>query len=116
MSGKILFNGASPVTQKTDAVEALAAYMGKEISGDGVLDLGSFKLVRSNKGDAFYGVTAKACSCPSAAYRPGQSCKHQRKYFAGVAAQTKPNASEPLIKIGGFRPFDEMPGEEMRAA
>ena len=71
----------TPTTHRTDAVEALAAYLGKEISGDGVLDLGSFKLVRSNKGDAFYGVTAKACSCPSAAYRPGQSCKHQRKYF-----------------------------------
>jgi len=57
MSGKILFNGASPVTQRTDAVEALAAYLKKPIEG-GVLDLGILKLVKSNKGDAFYGVTA----------------------------------------------------------
>jgi hypothetical protein len=102
MSGKILFNGASPVTQKTDAVEALAAYLNKSIEG-GVLDLGSLKLVKSNKGDAFYGVTKTKCSCPSAAYRPGQSCKHQRKYFPQVA---KPLATEP----GSIRPTGKWPG------
>ena len=48
----------TPVTQRTDTVEALAAYLNKPIEG-GVLDLGSLKLVKSNKGDAFYGVTAR---------------------------------------------------------
>jgi len=35
----------------------------------------------SNKKDAYYVVTPKACSCPAAAYHPGQPCKHQRKFF-----------------------------------
>jgi len=69
-----------PVTQKPEAVEALAAYLNKPIEA-GVLDLGSAKLVKSNKGDAFYTVTAKACSCPAMTYHPGMACKHQRKYF-----------------------------------
>ena len=80
MSEKILFNVSSPVTQKPEAVEALAAYLNKPIEA-GVLDLGSAKLVKSNKGDAFYTVTAKACSCPAMTYHPGMACKHQRKYF-----------------------------------
>ena len=81
MSGKILFNVSSPVTQKTEAVEALAAYLNKPIEA-GVLDLGTAKLVKSNNGDAFYTVTAKACSCPAMTYHPGMACKHQRKYFS----------------------------------
>ena len=80
MSGKILFNVSSPVTQKPEAVEALATYLNKPIEA-GVLDLGSAKLVKSNMGDALYTVTAKACSCPAAAYHSGMACKHQRKYF-----------------------------------
>jgi len=96
----------NPTTQRTDAVEALAACLGREISRDGVLDLGSLKLVKSNKGDAFYGVTAKACSCPSAAYRPGQSCKHQRALFPQGEAATKPAATEP----GSIRPIGKWPG------
>ena len=113
MSGRTLVQMESPTTQRTDAVEALAAYLNKKIEG-GVLDLGSLKLVKSNKGDAFYGVTATKCSCPSAAYRPGQSCKHQRAHFGAKVEQS--TASEPLIQRGGFRPFDEMPGEEVKAA
>lgn len=80
MSGRILVQMQKPVTQKSEAVEALAAYLNKPIEA-GVLDLGSAKLVKSNKGDAFYTVTAKACSCPAAAYHSGMACKHQRKYF-----------------------------------
>ena len=114
MSGKTIIQPENPTTQRTDAVEALAAFLHKPIEG-GVLDLGSLKLVKSNKGDAFYGVTATKCSCPSAAYRPGQSCKHQRKFFS-VAKVEQSTASEPLIQRGGFRPFDKMPGEEMKAA
>ena len=80
MSGRILVQMQTPVTQKPEAVEALAAYLNKPIEA-GVLDLGSAKLVKSNKGDAFYTVTAKACSCPAMTYHPGMACKHQRKYF-----------------------------------
>ena len=80
MSGRILVQMQNLVTQKPEAVEALAAYLNKPIEA-GVLDLGSAKLVKSNKGDAFYTVTAKACSCPAMTYHPGMACKHQRKYF-----------------------------------
>ena len=80
MSGRILVQMQNPVTQKPEAVEALVAYLNKPIEA-GVLDLGSAKLVKSNKGDAFYTVTAKACSCPAMTYHPGMACKHQRKYF-----------------------------------
>ncbi len=80
MSGRILVQMQNPVTQKPEAVEALAAYLNKPIEA-GVLDLGSATLVKSNKGDAFYTVTAKACSCPAMTYHPGMACKHQRKYF-----------------------------------
>ena len=38
-------------------------------------------LVLSNKKDAYYTVTSRACSCPAATYNPGKSCKHSRKYF-----------------------------------
>ena len=114
MSGKILFNGASPVTQKPDAVEVLATYLNKNIEA-GVLDLGAAKLVKSNKGDAFYTVTAKACSCPAATYHPGQPCKHQRKYF-GAKLEQAATASEsirPECKWpGGLNgPVDRIPGE-----
>jgi hypothetical protein len=91
----------NPTTQRTDAVEALAAYLNKSIEG-GVLDLGSLKLVKSNKGDAFYGVTATKCSCPSAAYRPGQFCKHQRAHFGAKVEQP--------TETGSIRPTGKWPG------
>lgn len=84
MSGRILVQMQNPVTQKPEAVEALAAYLNKTIEA-GVLDLGSAKLVKSNKGDAFYTVTAKACSCPAAIYNPGKQCKHSRAHFPQIA-------------------------------
>jgi hypothetical protein len=112
---KTILKIENPTTQRTDSVEALAAFLHKPIEG-GVLDLGSLKLVKSNKGDAFYGVTANKCSCPSASYRPGVACKHQRKHFPEVKATIKPTTSEPLVKRGGFKPFDEMPGERVKAS
>ena len=102
MTGRTLVQMENPTTQRTDAVEALASYLGKEISRDGVLDLGGLKLVKSNKGDAFYGVTATKCSCPSAAYRPGQTCKHQRTHF--------PQATKPAMETGSIRPTGKWPG------
>ena len=103
MSGRILVQMQTPVTQKPEAVEALAAYLNKPIEA-GVLDLGSAKLVKSNKGDAFYTVTAKACSCPAATYHPGQPCKHQRRYFPQIA---KPIVTEEAASI---RPIGKWPG------
>ena len=78
------FEVESPKTQSTDAVKALLAY--KKVASDPLpqevsLDGGRLVLVLSNKKDAFYTVTARACSCPAATYNPGKSCKHSRKYF-----------------------------------
>ena len=104
MSGRILVQMQTPVTQKPEAVEALAAYLNKTIEA-GVLDLGAAKLVKSNKGDAFYTVTAKACSCPAATYHPDQPCKHQRKHFPQVAM---PAAT--VSEAGSIRPECKWPG------
>ncbi len=85
MSGnKLVYQVESPKTQSTDAVKALLAY--KKVASDPLpqevsLDGGRLVLVMSNKKDAFYTVTARACSCPAATYHPGQPCKHSRKYF-----------------------------------
>jgi len=80
MAGKTIFEMESPKTQTVESVKALAAYLNKPIEA-GVLDLGTAKLVLSNKKDCYYVTTEKACSCPSATYRPGSPCKHSRKYF-----------------------------------
>lgn len=144
MSGRILVQMQTPVTQKPEAVEALAAYLNKTIEA-GVLDLGAAKLVKSNKGDAFYTVTAKACSCPAAFYHHGP-CKHQRKYFpevktiramnmAGTLEQADKNLSkmpyqyqrmvkaareaaesEPLGLRGDHKPFKPFIEDEAKAA
>jgi len=102
MTGRTLVQMQTPLTQKTDAVEALATYLNKPIEA-GVLDLGAAKLVKSNKGDAFYTVTAKACSCPAATYHPGQACKHARKYFP----QPK---REAITEEPSIRPEGKWPG------
>lgn len=91
MSGKTIYELQSPVTQKPDAVEALAAYLHRTIE-NGVLDLGEVKLIKSNKGDVFYVTTPRTCSCPSATYRPNQTCKHQRKYFPQPKSQAARDA------------------------
>ena len=86
MEGKTLLASGSPTTQRIDAVKALLAW--KKVSSDPLPDFvelgdGNHRLVLvlSSKKDAYYTVTAKGCSCPSATYRPGMACKHQRKYF-----------------------------------
>ena len=104
MFGRILVQIQTPVTQKPEAVEALAAYLNKPIEA-GVLDLGAAKLVKSNKGNAFYTVTANACSCPSATYHPGQPCKHARKYFS-----TKLEQVVTVAEPGSIKPEGKWPG------
>ena len=84
MEKKTLLDSVSPITQSIDAVKSLLSYVGR--AGDPLptfLELPGQRcvLVLSNKKDVYYTVTPKACSCPGATYRPGQPCKHQRKYF-----------------------------------
>ena len=88
MTTREILLGAA-VTQSTEAVVSLLKYLGKSIDPlPQTVDLPGLVLVLSNKRDVFYVTTATSCSCPSAAYRPGQRCKHQRKHF--------PQADKPI--------------------
>jgi hypothetical protein len=66
------------------------------------LDNGRMVLILSNKKDAYYTCTAKACSCPAASYHHGP-CKHQRKFFPQAEA-TKPVSANDSIKPVATRP------------
>jgi hypothetical protein len=119
MFGKTIFDGGSPKTQSIEAVKALLAYVGRE--GDSLPSFievgkgeGRVVLVLSNKKDAFYTVTSKACSCPAQTFAPGQACKHQRQHFPQLA---KPAATEAgsLRPTGSFKPFSLLPSEEKAA-
>ncbi len=93
MPEKLIYEGESPKTQSLDAVKNLLKFVGRAadpLPSEVSLDGGRLMLVLSNKRDGYYCVTAKACSCPSATYRPGQTCKHQRKHFGA-----RPEAKEP---------------------
>jgi hypothetical protein len=99
MSGRILFEGGVK-SQKTQAVEALSAFIGTPIQ-DGVLDLGAVKLVENSRKSGYYATTATDCSCSSHGYRPGKTCKHMRKFFD---ARDEPSAPIGLVDKAGFRP------------
>jgi hypothetical protein len=115
VSGRNLLEGRTgPITQSIAAIKALLSWKGR--ASDPLpqfvelgKDEGKLVLVLSNKRDAYYCVTPKTCSCPAQTWHPGTPCKHQRKHFPEVKTTTK--RSEPLIKRGGFKSFDEMPGE-----
>ena len=98
MNGKkLVYQVESPITQSIDAVKALLAY--KKVANDPLprevsLDGGRLVLVLSNKKDAFYTVTARACSCPAATYHHGP-CKHQRKFFPQPENEADIRASLP---------------------
>ena len=107
MERRRLLASVSPVTQSIEAVKALLVYAGR--ASDPLptfLELGRGRcvLVLSNKKDAYYTVTPKECSCPSAAYRQGKPCKHQRKYFPEMAI-ARDDASLEKIK-----PYGKWPG------
>ena len=105
MTTRILF-GAS-VTQSTEAIESLLKYLGKPIDPlPDVVKLLDMVLVLSNRRDAYYVTTAQSCSCPSAAYRPGQKCKHQRRYFPGTDAPGRVTAETS----DSIRPSGKWPG------
>jgi len=77
MEGKTLLASGSPITQSIDAVKTLLAYAGRAsdpLPTDVSFDNGRLVLVLNNKKDAYYTVTAKACSCPSAIYRHNGPC------------------------------------------
>ena len=103
MNGKkLVYQVESPKTQSIDAVKALLAF--KKVASDPLpqevsLDGGRLVLVLSNKKDAYYTATSRACSCPAATYNPGKPCKHQRGHFA----QPKP-AEEPTIDLRASLP------------
>jgi hypothetical protein len=123
MSGKILVQIQTPVTQRIEAVKSLLTWRGRgtdpmpatlEFVNEG--EGSRLVLVLSNKKDSYYVVTPAKCSCPSAAYHPGQPCKHQRKHFPQVAmpaATTSESSIRPECKWpGGLNgPVDKIPGE-----
>ena len=108
MSARTILNMETPKTQSLEAVKSLLAWRGRASDplpafvemGEGEIRL---MLVLSNKKDAYYVTTARACSCPAAVYNHGP-CKHQRKHFAEQIA--KPTASKP----GSIRPAGKWPG------
>jgi len=109
MAEKILFDGANPKTQSVEAVKSLLSYVGRAsdpLPSDVSLEDGRLVLVLSRKKDAYYTCTKNACSCPSAAYNPGQKCKHQKRFFPVEAT----NSIRP--KVGAFRPVSLLPSEE----
>jgi hypothetical protein len=118
MTAKTILETANPITQSIDGVRALLTWRGhptKPMPTDVSLDNGRLVLVLNGKKDAYYTCSKIACSCPAAHWNRGP-CKHQRKYFPVAKAATKPTTSEPLIRRGGFRPIDTMPGEEKARA
>jgi hypothetical protein len=87
MANSTLQDSGSLITQSIDAVKSLLAYVGRACDPlPTFLELPDKRciLVLSNKKDVYYTVTPYGCSCPSANYRPGKPCKHQRKYFPEV--------------------------------
>jgi hypothetical protein len=118
MSGRTILNIEAPTTQSIASVKALLGYVGRgcdPLPTDVSLENGRMVLILSNKKDCYYVTTACACSCPAATFQHNAPCKHQRKYFAEVKAATKPATTDSLIKRGGFKPIDKLPGEERAA-
>ena len=107
MNGNLLDNARNgPVTQSRDAIKNLLTFVGRAsdpMPSDVTLDNGRMVLVLSNKRDAYYVVTQKACSCPAATYHRGP-CKHQRKYFPQA------EASKLVSTNDSIRPEGKWPG------
>ena len=107
MSGKTIFEPGRPVTKNREAVVELLSYFERPAELlPKVVDLGAVKLVLSNKNDVFYTTTARACSCPSVTYRPGNPFKHQLKFFP---AEKKNGAGVPE-PVDSIRPTGKWPG------
>jgi len=108
MSERNLLEGRTgPVTQSVDAIKSLLIHMGKAISplpSDVSLDNGRLVLILSNKKDAYYTCTSRACSCPGNQFR--HDCKHMRHHFPQAEAATKP----AMESEGSIRPTGKWPG------
>jgi hypothetical protein len=110
MSGKLIYESASPKTQSIEAVKALLAF--KKIASDPLprevsLSDGRLVLVLSNKRDAYYCVTARDCSCPARHWQPNKPCKHQRRYFPAAKSASCRDHEESLMSREPFKPFLE---------
>jgi hypothetical protein len=81
----VLIEKEALVTQSVKSVVELLNYIGQ--SADPLPDsvkLPGLVLVLSSRKDVYYTTTARSCSCPSANYRPDQTCKHRQTYFPDV--------------------------------
>ena len=97
----------APVTQSTKAIVELLNFLGKTSNPlPEAVELPSMALVLSNKKDVYYVTAANSCSCPSAAYRPGQKCKHQRQYFPGIDAAKEVARDD----TDSLHPIEKWPG------
>ena len=97
----------APVTQSTAAIVELLNFLGKTSNAlPEAVELSSMALVLSNKKDVYYVTAANSCSCPSASYRPGQKCKHQRQYFPGIDAAKEVARDD----TDSLRPSSKWPG------
>jgi hypothetical protein len=104
MSGKTIYEAESPKTQTIEGVKALITYHNH---GEAPKEMPSFYrlsgemvLVLSNKKDAYYVVTPRSCSCPSATYHPGKSCKHQRNYFPQPKEAPEAKVQDSIKPVG----------------
>lgn len=93
------------ITQSVKSVIELLKYRGLSTSPlPEHIDLPGLVLFLSNKKDVYYVVTDTDCSCPSAAYRPEQRCKHQRRFFPQSAKSEASTSNESI------RPAGKWPG------
>jgi hypothetical protein len=95
------------ITQSVESVVELLNYIGKPSKPlPEVVELRGLILVLSNKQDVYYATTANSCSCPSASYRPGQRCKHQRQHYSekDIERQSKVETQDSI------RPTEKWPG------
>jgi hypothetical protein len=108
MNSKTILNIEKPQTQTVAAIKALLSWRGRAADPlPSFIEMGKEEsrlvLVLSNKRDAYYTCTAKACSCPAAFYHHGP-CKHMRKYFPEAKATIKPAVA---MERKAFKPFLE---------
>jgi hypothetical protein len=119
MAGRTLVQVEKPTTQTVDAVKSLLTYVGRAsdpLPTDVSLEGGRVVLILSNMRDAYYTVTAKACSCPANTWHPGQPCKHQRRFFPQEPTATVSESGSIRPDTRAFRPFDRTPAEERAEA
>jgi len=77
MSGKIIFEGISSVTQTIEGGKALAKFLGmKEELPETIALANGARLVLSKKCDCYYYTSEKGCTCKAGTY--GRICRHRK--------------------------------------